>query len=68
METSDEEESMLGSCSSLPKIFHGLSGVGSMLEASALGLSQTDGVEPNNETHDMSVSTLHLYDIHLAIN
>ena len=55
-ETSDEEEG--GSRAPV-----GLAGAGSALGASAMGLPQPDVPD---ETRDMSVSTLHLYDIHLS--
>lgn len=57
-ETSDEEEGGGGSRGTV-----GLAGASSALGASAVGLPQPDIPD---ETRDMSVSTLHLYDIHLS--
>jgi hypothetical protein len=64
-ETSDEEEAPGPAASgSVQSRSQGLAGVGSTLGASALGLDSP--VEANDDTRDMSVSTLHLYDLHLS--
>ncbi|XP_026757387.1 autophagy-related protein 9A [Galleria mellonella] len=64
-ETSDEDESPSPGpmqSSSQPQT-SGLAGVSSALGASALGLEPTDACD---NIRDMSVSTLHLYDLHLS--
>ncbi|XP_059059836.1 autophagy-related protein 9A [Achroia grisella] len=64
-ETSDEDEAPSPGTmrsGSQPQSF-GLAGIGSVLGSSALGL---ETAEPSDNTRDMSVSTLHLYDLHLS--
>ncbi|KAJ0183714.1 hypothetical protein K1T71_000137 [Dendrolimus kikuchii] len=66
-ETSDEDESPTpGPASRTTSL--GLAGVGSAIGASALGLESPPIVrgQPCDNNHDMSVSTLHLYDLHLS--
>ncbi|CAH0745938.1 unnamed protein product [Diatraea saccharalis] len=67
-ETSDEEESPgpATSHSNTRSRSLGLAGVGSSLGASILGLEAPAVEPPCDETKDMSVSTLHLYDLHLS--
>ena len=68
-ETSDEDESPSVRQSTSCRGSRGLAGVSSALEASALGLDPRPGTtssQEQDETNDMSVSTLHLYDIHLS--
>ncbi|CAK1554810.1 unnamed protein product [Leptosia nina] len=60
-ETSDEEEGPSQSA----KGSVGLAGASSALGASALGLDPSAQLPPD-EARDMSVSTLHLYDLHLS--
>lgn len=60
-ETSDEEEGPSGQ--SVKAV--SLAGASSALEASAAGLEPTAEILVD-EARDMSVSTLHLYDIHLS--
>ncbi|KAL4717803.1 hypothetical protein ACJJTC_000952 [Scirpophaga incertulas] len=69
-ETSDEEEAepQVGSRPSTARSGSrglGLAGVGSSLGASVLGL-EAPSAAPCDDTRDMSVSTLHLYDLHLS--
>lgn len=66
-ETSDEEEGMSTTTARTASRSLGLAGVGSALGASAIGL-ETPGaaVPPSDHNQDMSVSTLHLYDLHLS--
>lgn len=66
-ETSDEEDGSSSGIKSGSRL-SGLAGVGSELSSSVMGLpnAQCTGTEPNEETRDMSVSTLHLYDLHLS--
>ncbi|CAF4745258.1 unnamed protein product [Pieris macdunnoughi] len=60
-ETSDEEEGPSGQSVK----DQGLAGASSALGASALGLDPTTEM-PADELRDISVSTLHLYDLHLS--
>ncbi|XP_063546462.1 autophagy-related protein 9A [Cydia strobilella] len=70
-ETSDEEEDGPGSAVSSARVSSRsfrLAGASSGLGASALGLVPADAPAdaPADETRDMSVSTLHLYDLHIS--
>lgn len=66
-ETSDEEEGMSTGPARPASRSLGLAGVGSALGASAMGLDPpTTAVPPADHNQDMSVSTLHLYDLHLS--
>lgn len=66
-ETSDEDEAPgPAQTNSVPRTSsRGLAGVSSSLGASALGL-EPPAQTPNDDTQDMSVSTLHLYDLHIS--
>lgn len=69
-ETSDEEEAVSSSTHLHGRPWTqsmGLTGVGSMLGASVMGLSGPPAaVATADYNQDMSVSTLHLYDLHLS--
>lgn len=63
-ETSDEDEGPAGSSPPRPTSL-GLAGVSSALGASAIGLAP-ETTQQTDEANDMSVSTLHLYDLHIS--
>ncbi|XP_049886330.1 autophagy-related protein 9A [Pectinophora gossypiella] len=67
-ETSDEDEGPApGPTRPSRPPSMGLAGVSSVIGASTLGLDTPASVPgPADEAHDMSVSTLHLYDLHLS--
>lgn len=65
-ENEENESSALGSGEDMEMRTNGLAGASNMIVSSGLGLSPVDAAPNNNETQDMSVSTLHLYDIHLS--
>lgn len=68
-ELSDEEEPPIpgpASRSAARSTSLGLAGVSSALGVSAVGLAPQQQQKPGDDTHDMSVSTLHLYDLHLS--
>lgn len=66
-ETSDEEEGMSTAPARKASRSLGLAGVSSALGASALGLEAPGPTAPpGDQMQDMSVSTLHLYDLHLS--
>ncbi|XP_063837783.1 autophagy-related protein 9A [Ostrinia nubilalis] len=65
-ETSDEDDEPEAGPARPVRAGAGLAGVGSSLEASALGLSPAAPSAAYDEPRDMSVSTLHLYDLHLS--
>lgn len=66
-ETSDEEEGMSTTPARTGSRSLGLAGVSSALGVSAMGLdAPSAAVPPADHNQDMSVSTLHLYDLHLS--
>lgn len=63
-ETSDEDEApSAGPAQPAPRSSLGLAGVSSAVGASAMGL---DPHPASDDNQDMSVSTLHLYDLYLS--
>lgn len=64
-ENEEDRSSTIGSSGEMAGNY-GLSGTGSILVSSGLGFPQNDTDATANETQDMSVSTLHLYDLHLS--
>lgn len=65
-ETSDEDDAPPSgpTRSSQSNPPHGLAGVSSVLSTSVLSAEAPR--QPGDDTQDMSVSTLHLYDLHLT--